>query len=135
TVLHTTLVLIMKADQRHQMRRDFIIALVGKLVAIIDVLVVIRITSRIVHQSLPGTSVAVGAGDGYYLSVAVSIRIEETAADLCPLRVLLPLAGRPIANVLMKVRRGLVVQRGTYEQVLIFQRRIVGNVIKIPGVG
>ena len=110
-----SLIFIMKADERDQVRRELEIALVSELIAIRDLLVAIRIGAGKVLNRLARDGVAVGAGDGQQLAQGVSVSVIIAAALLRPLRVLLALAGSPVANRVMKGLRGLVIDGSTDE--------------------
>ena len=102
----------MKAHQRREVRRKSVVALVGELIAIVDLLISVGITPAIVQNRPAGDGLAIGAGDGHQIAQAVAIGIENAAALLRPLVILLALAGRAVAQHVVKGRRGLVVDRG-----------------------
>src|ERR1035438_1401883 len=100
------------------MRSYLVIALIRKLIAVRNQLVPIRVRFVVVEevqQRLPGHRVTVGPCNSRRVAKTVSVCIESAASALLPLVILLPCARQPVMKTVMKVRRGLVVDRRAHE--------------------
>src|ERR1017187_184961 len=108
------------------MRRDSIIALVSKLVAIVHQLID-KQRPAIIENRSSSNGIAIGAGDCHEVAQRASISkvIEETTADKRPLVILLALVRHPVPQHVMKIRRGLVIDGSADEEVLVLLRRVV----------
>ena len=124
------------------MRGDGHIAAIDELIAVGDELGfvdVLRVAGLAVENGLAGCGVAVCAG--YRDCVAESPRTETIKSKVLrvarqvPEILLLAFPREPVGASLVKARGGLVVDGAGGEDVLILFRGIVGNVIKVPGVG
>src|ERR1700761_6991935 len=134
--LRAALVLILKADQRAQVRSDRDVAAVYELIAIGNQL---RFISAAVEHGLAAGRIAIGAGDRYRIAQGAG---PETIAGVryrssreAPERILFAFAREAVADIIMKAHRGLVADGRAHEDVLVFLRRIVGNVKELPRVG